>query len=241
MANSKVYLGHARASEDGTKYGVPGNQTGLELRRQEWYKGFTKMFRAKNKDVAEAIAKAMEDAIDNKHIGYSQDDRTTLYEQAKKKNFKIAKVTKDCNCDCSSLVSVCINAAGIVISKDMYTGNEVKLIEQTGQFDTFSSSLVNDSPDWLMRGDILWKNGHTAVILNDGKSVEGVGKIKYYPQYLGKSDSIVDALKAIGVDSSKANRMKIAHANNMPLYAFTGAQNNKLLSMLRLGTLRKPE
>lgn len=64
-------------------------------------------------------------------------------------------------------------------------------------------------------------------------------KTTYYKKYTGKSTSIVDALKAIGVDSSFKNRKKIASANNIKLYIGTAKQNTTLLKLLKSGTLKK--
>ena len=54
-----------------------------------------------------------------------------------------------------------------------------------------------------------------------------------------KGLSFVDGLKSIGVDSSFANRKRIAAANGISNYKGTALQNIKLLNMLKKGTLRK--
>ena len=59
----------------------------------------------------------------------------------------------------------------------------------------------------------------------------------YKADYEGSS--IIDALKSIGVDSSKAFRTKIAKANGIENYTGTAAQNKKMLSLLKAGKLRK--
>ena len=63
---------------------------------------------------------------------------------------------------------------------------------------------------------------------------------KYYKQYNGKSASLVDALKSIGVTSTFANRSKIAKANGVKAYLGTASQNTKLLNLLKNGKLIKP-
>lgn len=67
----------------------------------------------------------------------------------------------------------------------------------------------------------------------------GVTGTSYYPKYTGSSVSIVDALKAVGVDSSKANRTKIANKNGISNYTGTASQNTKLLNLLKQGKLKK--
>lgn len=59
----------------------------------------------------------------------------------------------------------------------------------------------------------------------------------YYPAF--NSGSIVDGLKSIGVDSSYANRKKIAIANGISNYSGTAAQNTQLCSLAKQGKLIK--
>ena len=61
----------------------------------------------------------------------------------------------------------------------------------------------------------------------------------YYTKYTGSSNSIVDALKAIEVDSSFENRANIAKKNNIINYTGTATQNSKLLSLLKQGKLKQ--
>lgn len=59
----------------------------------------------------------------------------------------------------------------------------------------------------------------------------------YYKAF--NSQSIVDGLKSIGVNSSFANRKKIAKANGIANYSGTAAQNGKLCGLARQGRLKK--
>ena len=162
-----VKIGHARSDENNkAKGGKAGDQTDRELVIQDWYnREWSAVFRAKDAKVAEKIAKAMEQACANNNIGYDQGQRITLFENAKKYNFNITKITEKCECDCSSLVSVCVNAAGISVSRDMYTGNQKKVLSSTGKFDIFTDTKYLTKADNLKRGDILLATGHTAVVL----------------------------------------------------------------------------
>lgn len=54
-----------------------------------------------------------------------------------------------------------------------------------------------------------------------------------------KGNSLVDALKQIGVDSSFSNRRNIALKNGIYNYTGTGTQNTKLLRLLKDGKLKK--
>jgi len=64
-------------------------------------------------------------------------------------------------------------------------------------------------------------------------------KTLYYPKYKGKSKSLVDALKSLGINSGKNNRKRIAVLNGIKNYAGTATQNTKLLNLLKRGKLIK--
>ena len=164
-----VLIGSARSSYGNT---TPGDQhSGLEVSTQEWYlhsKGWV-LLRATSAAVREKIAVAMERACANNNIGYSQPTRNTLYNDVKPYGFDPAKTTKKVNTDCSALVRVCVNFAGITVG-DFITSNEVSTLMATGAFDKFTDSKYTTKPDYLMRGDILVTKtkGHTVVVLSNG-------------------------------------------------------------------------
>lgn len=64
-------------------------------------------------------------------------------------------------------------------------------------------------------------------------------KTVYYPRYKGKSKSLVDALKSLGINSGKNNRKRIAVLNGIKNYSGSASQNTKLLNLLKRGTLIK--
>lgn len=166
-----VKIGHASIDENGNiSGGSAGDQTTKEVCTRDWWAmGWNKVIRAKDSVVAEKIAKAMEDACANDNIGYDQSNRTSLYAQAKAKGWYILKVSTKCECDCSSLVAVCVNVAGISVSKDIYTGNEASALKATGAFSVLTASKYLTADTYLQRGDILLKEGsHTAVVLSNG-------------------------------------------------------------------------
>ena len=164
-----VLIGSARSSYGNTS---PGDQhSGLEVSTQNWYlhsKGWY-VLRAKDAAAREKIAVAMERACANNNIGYSQPTRNTLYNDVKPYGFDPAKTTKKVNTDCSALVRVCVNFAGITVG-DFITSNEVSTLMATGAFDKFTDSKYTTKPDYLMRGDILVTKtkGHTVVVLSNG-------------------------------------------------------------------------
>lgn len=61
----------------------------------------------------------------------------------------------------------------------------------------------------------------------------------YYKKYTGSSNSISDALKSIGIDNSYENRKTIAKKNGISNYSGSASQNEKLLSLLKQGKLKK--
>lgn len=64
-------------------------------------------------------------------------------------------------------------------------------------------------------------------------------KTLYYPKYKGKSKSLVDALKSLGISSGKNNRKRIAVLNGIKNYSGTATQNTRLLNLLKKGKLIK--
>lgn len=160
-----VIIGNARISEYGTVNGAKGDQTGREVMTQAWSTGGTWQYviRPKDEDAAKKIAAAMVAACNNNNIGYSQSDRLSLYNIVSKNGWKIASAGK-CNCDCSSLVAVCCNVAGIKVAPTMYTGNELAVLKATGKFIVYTATSYTKSQNNLRTGDILLRAGHTAIV-----------------------------------------------------------------------------
>lgn len=170
---SKVLIGSARSSYGNTKAGDQSG--GKEVSTQEWYKhskGWV-VIRAKDAAAREKIAVAMERACANNDIGYSQGTRNTLRENIASKGYDPAKTSKRVNCDCSSLVRVCVNYAGISV-KDFTTPTETSRLMATGAFEKFTDDAHCKSSDHLLRGDILntRTKGHTVVVLTNGAKAE---------------------------------------------------------------------
>lgn len=159
-------IGNARISEFGTVNGKKGDQTGKEVMTQSFSSGgkWEYCIRPKSAEVAKKIATAMKQACANNKIGYSQTDRISLSKEAAKHNYKISNVGL-CNCDCSSLVAVCVNAAGIHVSPYMYTGNELALLKATGKFTVITAAAQCKKGKGLKAGDILLRKGHTAIVV----------------------------------------------------------------------------
>ena len=169
-----VYIGNAWCDEHGKAAGGDaGDQTGKELRIIPWYlsdKGW-RVFRPKTEDIAKKLVYDMRVACENPHIGYDQKQRNTLYNVSKSVGFDCGKVSEPCECDCSSLVRVCLAYAGIK-TDNFNTASEPSVLLKTGAFTEVKEHT--DSPDWLSYGTVLVTKvkGHTAIVLNDGPKAE---------------------------------------------------------------------
>ena len=167
-----IKIAHASSDERG-KYnsGKVGDQTGREVYIRTWYnRPWNKVVRPHSIAIADKIVKAAIDGCNNPNIGYDQVERTTLYTQAQKVGFNLSRITKPCETDCSAFVAVCVNAAGIKVSKDIYTGNMVRALSNTGQFKVLTASKYLKSDHYLRHGDILVYEGHhTAIVIEDGE------------------------------------------------------------------------
>lgn len=204
MLNNSVTLGHAvSGTVNAIKGDKAGNQNGKELQFRQWYKsgetGWTHVIRCKTKKKREMIADCMEKAVRNQHIGYDQNERTTLYAEAIKYGYDVSKITKDVETDCSALVAVCCNYAGIPISKDVYTGNLLQALKNTGMFNCHTSkSYINDFKK-LKRGDILLRApGHVAVACNT---------LWWLKSTLKQSNATVDRVKDVKALQCRLNEL----------------------------------
>lgn len=172
-----VKIGSARSDENRAAYGgKAGDQTGREVSTQDWYlhsKGW-RVFRAHSADIRMKLADAMLAACGNPMIGYDQKQRHTLYTLVQNLGYDPAKAYTPCECDCSSLVRVCLAYAGIrSIPSDFRTGNMGKYLLATGEFTEMMDDKYTTKASYLMRGDILVTktSGHTVIVLTDGKNV----------------------------------------------------------------------
>ena len=166
-----IIIGSARFDEHRhSSGGQAGDQTKIEVSMHSYYKhpkGWY-VLRAKDTNVANKIAKAMKDACNNQHIGYDQSQRNTLYNEAKKKEnkFDVSKVKKDVETDCSALVRVCVNYAGIALG-NITTKIERSKLLNTGKFRDVTEKVNLNNGKGLEVGDILVTKtpGHTVAVV----------------------------------------------------------------------------
>lgn len=169
-----VICGGAHSDENNNVTGgKPGDQkNGEEVSLNDWYlspKGW-RCFRANNVTARENIAYDMEAACANDHIGYNQAERNWLYRVSKPFGFDCALVTTNCDCDCTSLIRVCLAYAGIKVPSDFYSANAPRLLLATGEFTEMIGAGYTESSRLLIRGDILITKtmGHGMVVLTNG-------------------------------------------------------------------------
>ena len=172
-----IKIGHASIDERGkTSGGTAGDQTGKEVCIRTWYsKPWGLVLRPKSASVAERMARACEAACANNKIGYDQGQRNTLNAQAKAVGYDLSRVGK-CECDCSSFMTVCAQAAGVNIPYTSGNAPTTRTMRTAfsgiGQFDVLTEGKYLSTDAWLKRGDILVAPGaHTAMALESGGSV----------------------------------------------------------------------
>lgn len=159
-------IGSARIDERGkASGGAAGDQKQAavpdrkgEVSLQEFYvssKGWH-ILRPKSYDVGRKMAEAMKRACNNPNIGYDQSQRLGILT-----NGTGSKVKTEC--DCSSLVRVCIREASGKDVGDFTTANEAHCLLSSGMFDRLSYS-----PGTVLKvGDVLVtkSRGHTVIVV----------------------------------------------------------------------------
>ena len=204
-----VKIGHARYSEKGNAEGKKGDQTGNEVSVSDWYDGsWIAVYRPQRDTVAFRIANTMQIATENNNIGYGQTDRLSLMKAAEQCNFELEKISEPVNCDCSSLVAVCCNAAGVGVPFSMTTRSMDISLMGTGEFIRLKDNRYLKNPDYLKRGDILRKNGHTCIVLSNGS--------KYTDEYEVHSNPVIYA-------DNKNEDLRGVYETNTELYLRMGA------------------
>ena len=187
VVKDNAIIAHATQDENGKFFnGAAGDQTKGEVCFKEYNRKYHwgYVIRAKDKNTAEKIASAMEKAVYNNHIGYDMGQRLSLYNLAVKVGFNLEKVTKNCETDCSAAVAVALRYAGFSDSTVrgtngnlFVTATMVNKLRATGKFDIFKSKEYTQSPNKLLRGDILVLEGeHTAVVVHSVNDVNEINK-----------------------------------------------------------------
>ena len=160
-----------------------------ELEICPWYDGdWLYCYRATDAKLARDIARIAEKVVRNPLVGYSQNNeaypRTGLYKALMKANYDPDLIDDKCNTDCSAGSAAIINAAGVNISMDMWTGNADQLIMRTGRFSRLTDPRFLVTSDYLRAGDILLRpatidrGGHMTIVIDSSYYGEA-SAIKY--------------------------------------------------------------
>lgn len=168
-----IKIGHASGDENRkARGGKAGDQTKKEVFTQSWYKGsWHTVLRPKSRSLADKSAAACEAACANDKIGYDQGGRNTLHARAKTVKFDLSKIAIACECDCSSLMHVCAIAGGANLaygSNGLHTRSMVDGFVKSGDYEKLTDEKYLTSDEYLRRGDVLVKTGHTVMVLEDG-------------------------------------------------------------------------
>lgn len=183
-------LGHAASAEDGSGFGLPGDQTGREVRMETLGTDGNKwvyIYRYPDPAKAYNIAEASRQICMNPNVGYSREtytgwgyyhSRYGLWEAVSQFG-DIRKINVPVNCDCSSKVSVCIRIADIDGAvREMVTAVEDVTLKSIG-FERLDYDLKA-----VKKGDILWRPGHTGVVV-EGWEDTPLPTVKYRGRITG--------------------------------------------------------
>lgn len=176
-----VRIGHAAIDERGKiTGGSAGDQTGKEIYIRDWYnKGWSVLLRAKDPAVRKKIAENCIAACKNDLLGYDQGGRNTGLQEAKKVGWDFSKITVKAEFDCSSLVSACVQAAGVSVwdgGNAPTTRTLENVLMATGAFEALKAAKYLSGTGYLLEGDILLKPGsHVVVVLDNGANTTADG------------------------------------------------------------------
>lgn len=157
---ARIMIAHASISENGTVNGTPGDQTGGEVCVRPLYdRGWYCILRPNSALLALDIATWARRIAGNDNVGYSQEDRYSLYDNLLELYGDI-ELLPPCNCDCSSLVMAILRSLGLDVSRYMTTRSERSELIRSGRFEYLAYSKEAK----LLAGDILLADGHTAIV-----------------------------------------------------------------------------
>lgn len=194
-----VKIGHSSIDENGNiKSGSAGDQNGKEVCVREWYnKGWNVVLRPTTTALAEKSALACEQGCANVNIGYDQNQRNTLYTQAKAAGYVLSQIKAKCECDCSSFMHVCAIAGGANLSygsNGLTTRTMVAAFSASGDYVKLTDKIYLTTDKYLKRGDILVREGsHTVMVLENGEDADKMEIIR-------------------GIDTSKWQASKVDYA-----------------------------
>lgn len=171
-----IKFGSARRDENGRyKNGSSGDNDKKEVSTQSVYvhnKGWLGFVPIKLEHRI-ALSNAMKDACNNDNIGYDQNNRNDIIQAFKSAGYKIKNIVTKCECDCSSLLRVCIwEATGVDIG-NCTTASLPAKIRKTNLFREFEVKTTND----MKQGGCAYvtkTKGHCGITIDDTLTTETV-------------------------------------------------------------------
>lgn len=160
-------LTYASISENGSINGLPGDQTGQEVKTRPYYdfgqQFYTRFISKSRRKKIASIAKKLES---NNNIGYGQKSRTSLFNECIIIGWDASRINeiRKCNCDCSMLVICAINFAygrmklPHYLTTSDFASNAIHKIMKKA---TFTQKQINTKH---RLGDIVYRRGHVAII-----------------------------------------------------------------------------
>lgn len=153
---------HAVSNEHGTsKGGAVGDQTGKEIRLQEWYdrRSWDAYLECTDAELARSAAEYAVQIAENDSFGYDQSERWGGYE-----NYPSGG-----DFDCSSLAIACYIFAGLNIPPRGYSGDIAPRLMKTGLFREYRDDAHLKSADIASVGGIyVAEKKHVAICVGDG-------------------------------------------------------------------------
>lgn len=188
---SVKYIAHASIDERGKiSGGKAGDQTGSEVCIRTWYsKPWHYLLKLKDAKVRKQLGNNMIALAKNNHVGYDQSQRNTLLTQAEKVGFDFSKITVDCECDCSSAITICLLGAIYVVHGKLAYDKAKSVLVVSGNCATTSTLrsaltkldmiVAHNGKDYIGGtskadfGDIYVKEGsHVVCYIDKGNTVK---------------------------------------------------------------------
>lgn len=181
--------------------GKAGDQTGKEVKMGSWYYFRQKhCLRWKNEEYAKEYAKVIKALCKNEHVGYDQNQRTTLFTELKRLNWDYTKLSKNVECDCSELIACGVNCVlkKAIIPSHVYTGNLSEYLVSSGYFKKLTGNKYCLGSSYLKIGDVLNAPGHHVIsVLENGVKVgEPTSKVAEPTLRKGSTGSEVKKLQS---------------------------------------------
>lgn len=190
------------------KGGVAGDQSKTEWYIRPWYNNsWGVVLRYPNEAVRNMIATLAEESANNNLIGYGQNQRITFWSKLKANGFRPKNITTACESDCSAGVSAIAKATGYLlgivelqnISENNTTSTMKNAFKKAG-FQVLTASKYLTSDKYLLRGDILLREGHhTCTNLTNGAKAVTSTPTQTTPVKMASSDYVKKAQNALNI------------------------------------------